>query len=205
MPYPTFFNLPEEKRARILAAIKDELARVSLEEVSINRIVQQAEIPRGSFYQYFEDKRDMLAYVLADYQGVMYQAALDGLVANQGDIFQTFLDLLDFTVSFVKQGQTNAFLNNLLSDVRVNIAFYTSFVDHDRGQALMEELSRHVNMDLLDVRGKDDFFHMMGVLLPVTGEVIAHAFFDLSQYEAIRDAYSKRLALLKRGFQKNKE
>lgn len=204
MPYPTFFNLPEEKRTRILAAIKDELARAPLEDVSINRIVQQAEIPRGSFYQYFEDKKDMLAYVLADYQNVMIQATLDRLKANQGDIFQTFLDLLDFTVEFVTQGQTNAFLNNLLSDIRVNIAFYSSFATHDKGEALMDELSHHVNMELLDIRDEDDFIHMMGILLPLTGEMIAHAFFDLSQYDELREAYSKKLALLKRGFEKNK-
>ena len=51
MPKPTFFRLPEEKRARLLNAAWDEFTRVSLSEASINSIIRAANIPRGSFYQ----------------------------------------------------------------------------------------------------------------------------------------------------------
>lgn len=44
-----FCNLPEEKKQRIIAAARDELSRVPYDEVSINRIVKEAGIARGSF------------------------------------------------------------------------------------------------------------------------------------------------------------
>ena len=51
MPTTTFFNLPPPKREKLLRAAVAEFARRPYGEVSINRIIQAAEIPRGSFYQ----------------------------------------------------------------------------------------------------------------------------------------------------------
>ena len=56
MPKETFLRLSEDKKEKILSAAKKEFSRVTLEEVSIKNIVEDAEIARGSFYQYFEDK-----------------------------------------------------------------------------------------------------------------------------------------------------
>ena len=58
MPTNTFFHLPEEKQQRLLDAAQIEFSRHSLQEASIANIVKLAEIPRGSFYQYFENKND---------------------------------------------------------------------------------------------------------------------------------------------------
>ena len=52
MPTNTFFNLPPPKREKLLQAAAAEFTRKPYGEVSINRIIQAAEIPRGSFYQY---------------------------------------------------------------------------------------------------------------------------------------------------------
>lgn len=62
MPKSTFFHLSEEKQLRLLEAASIEFSRVALKEASIANIVKLAEIPRGSFYQYFEDKEDLYYY-----------------------------------------------------------------------------------------------------------------------------------------------
>jgi len=66
MPTERFFHLSEDKRKRILKAARKEFIRVPFEEVSINQIIKNAEISRGSFYTYFEDKNDLLRYVFQD-------------------------------------------------------------------------------------------------------------------------------------------
>jgi AcrR family transcriptional regulator len=63
MPTDTFFRLPEEKRRRIFDAAVEEFSQKSFSSASINRIVQAAGIPRGSFYQYFAGKEDIYLYV----------------------------------------------------------------------------------------------------------------------------------------------
>lgn len=64
MPSQTFFNLPDEKKKRIMEAITDELSLHTYEHINIQNIIKQAKIPRGSFYQYFDDKDDLYNYFL---------------------------------------------------------------------------------------------------------------------------------------------
>jgi len=60
----TFLNLTEEKRNTILNAAIDEFAEYGFEASSINRIVANSGISKGSFYQYFEDKMDVFKYLM---------------------------------------------------------------------------------------------------------------------------------------------
>lgn len=64
MPKQTFFNLSEEKRQRIIKAALNEFADHQYLKTSINRIIEQAEISKGSFYQYFENKKDLYKYII---------------------------------------------------------------------------------------------------------------------------------------------
>jgi AcrR family transcriptional regulator len=64
MPYPTFFNLPEEKRQKFLACAIDEFAAHDPGSASVSRIVARAGIAKGSLYQYFSDKADLHHYLL---------------------------------------------------------------------------------------------------------------------------------------------
>ncbi|QOY33827.1 TetR/AcrR family transcriptional regulator [Anaerobacillus isosaccharinicus] len=63
MPTQTFFNLPNEKRERIINAATEEFASYSFSQASIARIIEQAGISRGSFYQYFEDIKDVYKFI----------------------------------------------------------------------------------------------------------------------------------------------
>ena len=87
MPTQTFFRLPEEKRTRLTEAAWKEFTAVRLADASINRIVRDARIPRGSFYQYFGGKEDLFLLLL----DTMYDAALDlaagALDEAKGDLF----------------------------------------------------------------------------------------------------------------------
>ena len=87
MPTQTFFRLPEEKRTRLTGAAWKEFTAVRLADASINRVVRDARIPRGSFYQYFGGKEDLFLLLL----DTMYDAALDlaagALDEAKGDLF----------------------------------------------------------------------------------------------------------------------
>lgn len=66
MPKETFFNLPEEKRQKIIHAAIEQFAELHYSKVTINGIVQAAGIPKGSFYQYFENKDDLYIYLFTE-------------------------------------------------------------------------------------------------------------------------------------------
>lgn len=64
MPTKTFFNLPEQKRDALIQAAFDEFSNLDYNSASISRIVRELDIAQGSFYQYFQDKKDLYLYLL---------------------------------------------------------------------------------------------------------------------------------------------
>ena len=99
MPTDTFFRLPEEKRARILEGAWSEFTAVPYAEASINRIVQTSRIPRGSFYQYFEDKNDLFLTLIDEIRDQFLDLFHDTLERSGGDLFSMPLVLLDAMVA----------------------------------------------------------------------------------------------------------
>lgn len=108
MPTATFFRLPEEKRKRLIDACWGELTRVRFTDVSINRIIAAAHIPRGSFYQYFEDKEDLIRYLLEDMRTYFVDLLRSILIQAQGDLFALPLAAYDRFIS--QQGYTDPML-----------------------------------------------------------------------------------------------
>ena len=78
MVHTTFERLPEEKRNRILQAARAEFIRYPYEKTSINRILAEAEVPKGSFYQYFDDKSDLFSFCICD----VYKKLIDARKRN---------------------------------------------------------------------------------------------------------------------------
>ncbi|MBN2540990.1 MAG: TetR/AcrR family transcriptional regulator [Bacilli bacterium] len=63
IPTQTFLNLDQDKKDRIINAAMDEFSNNQFEHAKLSNIVRAAGIPRGSFYQYFEDKYDLFYYI----------------------------------------------------------------------------------------------------------------------------------------------
>jgi AcrR family transcriptional regulator len=85
MPTQTFFNLPIDKRERITNAAIEEFATNTFNQASIARMIEQAGISRGSFYQYFIDIKDIYKYILekAGQEKLVY---IYGLVAKMNEL-----------------------------------------------------------------------------------------------------------------------
>ncbi len=64
MPKDTFFNLAHEKRLMIENVAIDEFAEYGYDKASVNRIIRECGIAKGSFYQYFEDKLDLFKHLM---------------------------------------------------------------------------------------------------------------------------------------------
>lgn len=64
MPKNTFYNLSDEKKRRIFDAALQEFSTRSFREASLNQIIKNADIPKGSFYQYFENKEEIYSYMI---------------------------------------------------------------------------------------------------------------------------------------------
>jgi len=64
LPKQTFFKLTDEKQKQIIDVAINEFSQFTFNEVKISDIISKAKIPRSSFYDYFEDKKDLYKHIL---------------------------------------------------------------------------------------------------------------------------------------------
>jgi len=113
MPKQTFFNLPEEKRTRILDVAIAEIGSKPFEKVSIANIIEKADIPRGSFYQYFDDLKDLYKYVLQviGEKKMHYMHHVLGQMENW-DVFKIIRELYTAGLKFAAENPRLAAVGN---------------------------------------------------------------------------------------------
>jgi len=111
-----FLKLPEEKKKRILQAGFQEFARYPYRDASINRIIKNAEISRGSFYTYFEDKMGLLCFILAELIGKFNEEVYGFLKEDKGDPFLCAERVYTFCRNELKQNEALGFVKNLFTD-----------------------------------------------------------------------------------------
>ena len=64
MPLARYKNLAVERKEAILRAAAHEFAEKGYERASLNRMIKEAGLSKGTFYYYFEDKADLFVTVL---------------------------------------------------------------------------------------------------------------------------------------------
>ena len=117
MPSERFYRLSEEKRKMICEAAIKEFARVTIDKVSINQIIKNANISRGSFYTYFEDKWDVLAYIFEDSRQKFVALMKLSLENNEGNLWMAFQDVMEAMLSFCSKRSNFEFLKNIMAHV----------------------------------------------------------------------------------------
>jgi AcrR family transcriptional regulator len=123
VPKDTFFNLPEGKRTLICDVALDEFAEYPFDQASINRIVTNSGIAKGSFYQYFEDKKDLFLYVmgLIAEEKIKYLSPITRNPEGH-DIFRLIRELFLSGIQFAKEHPRYAAIgNNLLANKEASI------------------------------------------------------------------------------------
>nr|WP_321316163.1 TetR/AcrR family transcriptional regulator [uncultured Ligilactobacillus sp.] len=140
MPKKTFMNLPEEKQQRLLDAGFQEFSRVPADEASINNIIKLAAIPRGSFYQYFEDKFDLHEYIVQLYSQKLKNSWVTLLKKYHGNLF-TALPI------FFEE-----FLDELTNEKRVDFwkNTFTSFRNLNLSKKHLETKHHEINHAFID-------------------------------------------------------
>lgn len=88
MPKQTYFNLSEEKRNKIYETLVREFEENAVKDVTVKKIVEELNIPRGSFYQYFESVYESYFYVLEQEIVEIHESFLKLVRTNDGDIIK---------------------------------------------------------------------------------------------------------------------
>jgi AcrR family transcriptional regulator len=112
MPTERFMRLPEAKKLGIWKAAFDEFSRTTLDKISINRIIRAAGISRGSFYTYFEDKWDLLNYLLGTMQREIMKSAADSSESGMVNFWDWMNGRLSGLLDFFRKPENMEFIRN---------------------------------------------------------------------------------------------
>lgn len=203
MPTERFYNLPDEKRQRIVKAAVMELSSVSFDELSINRIIKYAQIPRGSFYEYFEDKFDLVNYLLEDLKTQMQESAKKCLAENGGDIFDLFQKVFLVILDVGFKPENIQFYKNVFSCLR-----YIEYNNFDflftQRQLLIKQYYHLFNYEEFNVKTSDDFMCMVEMLADAFKNEVSVAFSDPDHKEQHIRKFMKKISIIKTGMMKEK-
>lgn len=198
MPKDRFLNLSAEKQERIMLAAVNELARVPFDEMSINRIIRDAGIPRGSFYQYFEDKNDLLLYIMKGYHEKMRDNIRHTLMQSNGDIFKVFTNALHLTIEFGTNNGNFGFCRNVFSNMRLNEENNFELVRINIAD-LLEEFMPIICLDNFKYTHKDDLLRICEIVSVLLRRTITQVFADIENIEQHKLNFESEITMLKHG------
>lgn len=119
MPTERFMRLPKEKIEAIRIAAAKEFMRVPPEEASINRIIHDADISRGSFYTYFEDKQDLLKWLICAHAERHFNGYITTLQENGGDVWAMLENEFDRGVDLLEEFGLVEIFHNLIKSAKL--------------------------------------------------------------------------------------
>lgn len=120
MPSNTFFNLNKEKQDKIIEVSLKEFSSSPYPEVSINKIIMNAGIPRGSFYMYFESKEDLFEYLMEEHYNRFIINMNECLGKNDGDLRNTFISMYEKSINYIKRCKVDGFFKNVFMYININ-------------------------------------------------------------------------------------
>lgn len=191
--------MPEDKKNKILKAANKEFERVPIEQVSIKNIVESAEIARGSFYQYFEDKEDLFQYIMSAKMGNMQNKLIEMIEHENGNIINIFINMYEYLIKIVKIKKNNKFFKQIFENVKTsdNLMFIKKEeINKNLEQTLYNLYDR--NKDILNIKNEEEFKLVIEMLFAITRRriVVSLKYKDL---EKARETYLKEIEFLKKG------
>lgn len=196
----TFYNLPYEKRKRITDAVIKEFMERPNEKVSINRIIKTAEISRGSFYQYFDDKVDLIEIITKTMFEESSNKAKEILKLSCGDLFVMYIKMFDYFGDYSSQKQTMKIMRNIVDSFKANDDLVSEYLKNRFNMALTNN-EIYTMVDRQNLKFQDN--ESVKCLIEILTQVLKNAIFDVfvagCDREEVRERLIKKIDIIKQG------
>lgn len=164
--------------------------------MSINRIITCAHIPRGSFYQYFSDKEDMIRCLLEELREYFIDLLRRILVESGGDLLAFPLGTFD---RFMVQSDPDPMLARFIKILRLNQGIDTqTFLSGSPG-LLPDPLWEVVDVSRLRQSSREFADHLFYLTCAVLACAVVSTLRDPAGWRRHREDLCARIDLLRRG------
>lgn len=200
MPKQTFFNLPKGKKETLINAAMKEFSRVPLFEASVSNIIKVAGIPRGSFYQYFEDKEDVYFFLLDEYSKRNNEIFISTLKKQNGDLINTFIEFFPIILKSLQNIELRNFFRNSFLNMNYKVENTLSqHVNEEKVNKHFLEIISLIDTKKLNITDDREVLHVIKIIRAVTFQNLSGVFVkELPIDESIRN-YNLEINLLKKG------
>lgn len=192
-----FWRLPVEKQKAIYEAAIDEFIRVPFEKVSINKIIQKAGISRGSFYTYFEDKRELLSFVMEDTKEQWQKFCLDYLKKSGGDFWSMMESMLEAALEFCKANDMFRLHENLMMYQEVKTMGMP--IKEEARRMVQSRIYSSVDMSIFREEDEEYFALVLEQALCAAFSSIVCFYAEPEKEEKIKEDYQRKMNILRYG------
>ena len=204
MPTQRFFNLKEEKRKAILDAAFHEFSRTSYSNASINQIIKEADISRGSFYTYFEDKDDLMRYLVRDFKESCKQRILEVLDQCQGNPFEMVLQLLKELMERKEPEAAYSLYKNSLMEMNMVHQNQLLGVDHfgqggKEQKQFIHELMAHIDQKQFPVEDEEKAACLIEMMFVIAVKAVTTYYMGAAKEQEILRSPRNQMNILKNG------
>jgi AcrR family transcriptional regulator len=195
----TFLNLSVEKQEKILTSAKKEFARASLKDASVANIIKSAGIPRGSFYQYFNDLEDIFYYILENHSKEIKQRITANLVHYKGDIIKAFADLYQYILNKINDKENEFYFKNIFlnMDYKVEKMFLPNLEDN------LNEIIQLVDISSLKIDSRLQLIYVIEIIEALMMRNLIQVYQRNVSKEKNIEIFIKELLLIKDGIYKS--
>ena len=203
MPKETFLKLSKEKQQKVINAAKKEFARVPIENVSIKNIVEEADIERGSFYQYFESKEDLLIYILKENSEKLNIKLKNEVSKTNGDIFKLYIFLYDSMLEEFTGNSDQDLFKQIFINLKSSDENIFDIVKNIKPQNIIDYYEQ-IDKTNLKIESYEDLIIVCDMLSAITRRALIKNFKNKSK-EDCRAMFLKEIEYLKHGIEKKEE
>ena len=203
MPKETFLKLSKEKQQKVINAAKKEFARVPIENVSIKNIVEEADIARGSFYQYFESKEDLLIYILKENSEKLNIKLKNEVSKTNGDIFKLYVFLYDSMLEEFTGNSDQDLFKQIFINLKSSDENIFDMVKNIKPQNIIDYYEQ-IDKTNLKIESYEDLIIVCDMLSAITRRALIKNFKNKSK-EDCRAMFLKEIEYLKHGIEKKDE
>ena len=195
MPKETFFNLNPEKRRKIEEAILEEFSKTPIEKASISNIITNANIPRGSFYQYFEDKEDAIKYIIENFIETEQKKMCEILKSTNGNIFDASLSIFDHIIERAMIPEKFKLYKNIFSEIRRN---NTNFFKVKK-ENLKNNMELCINKEMFKFENDEELYSFLEIVNCITRIAILDVVSKRKTDKDAKENLKRQLDMLKFG------
>ena len=203
MPKDTFLKLSKEKQKKVIDSAKQEFARVPIEEVSIKNIVEQAGIARGSFYQYFESKEDLLIYILRENVENISQKLKEEIIESKGNLFDIYVNLYDLAIENFVENDEQKLFKQIFENIRTSDENIFQIVRKSKPKKI-HEYYELIDTTNLKIENNEDLELICEILNGVVQKAVVKSFKKENKEQAKKE-FLRQMEFLKNGIIKKEE